>query len=95
MVDISNPVITALRERVSDKGSQKDVANEIGVSTTHLSDVLSGNRNLGGKILDRLGFVKITLHVKKEHVGRVLRVLDATLSGDTRMQKLIDKAIKK
>jgi transcriptional regulator with XRE-family HTH domain len=46
--------IRILRQR-SAKTTQKQVAADLGVSAPYLSDVLAGKRDVGPKILERLG----------------------------------------
>lgn len=48
-----------LREACIDAGSQRAWATEHGVSPVYVSDVLSGRREPGEKILDALGLRKI------------------------------------
>ena len=46
----------ALKRRLAAAGSLRGLARELGVSPTHLSDVMAGQRGMDG-IAERLGFV--------------------------------------
>lgn len=46
-------------------GTQKELAEEIGVSQAFLSDVLAGHREPTGKILDYLGLERVTVYRRK------------------------------
>jgi transcriptional regulator with XRE-family HTH domain len=54
-------VIKALRKLCQSK-SQAQVAADIGVSPSYLSDVLGGRRAPGPKVLDALGLVRSTVY---------------------------------
>lgn len=58
-------VIDRLRAAVAAAGSQKAYAERIGVSQTYLSDVLTGNRSPGEKILAALSLEAIILYQEK------------------------------
>jgi transcriptional regulator with XRE-family HTH domain len=55
-----------LKRCVTAAGSQRALADKIGVSAPYLSDVLNGNRNPGPKVLAYLGLER---HYRKK-VGR-------------------------
>lgn len=76
MVEVKNPVIGYLKNRVKELGSQAAVAEELDISAQHLGDVLAGNRNLGEKVLERLGFEKVVVHVKLHAVPDVVRAIE-------------------
>lgn len=62
---MAHPVITAdqLRSLVSTRiigeRSQKELADELGISTAYLSDFLAGAREPGHKMLTALGYERI------------------------------------
>jgi len=76
MIKISDPVKDYLKRRANELGSQKAVAEEIGISPSHLSDVLSNKRNLGEDVLEQLGFEKVIVHVKSSNVPEVVRAIE-------------------
>lgn len=43
-----------LWQRVKDAGSQKTVADELGISQPYLHDILHGNRGISDRILEQL-----------------------------------------
>lgn len=58
-------VLDRLRAAVAVAGSQKAYAERIGVSQTYLSDVLTGNRAPGEKILTALGLEAVMMYQEK------------------------------
>lgn len=58
-------VLDRLRAAVLAAGSQKAYAEHIGVSQTYLSDVLTGNRAPGEKILTALNLEAIIMYQVK------------------------------
>jgi hypothetical protein len=66
---ISNEeVLAALRQAVSDAGSQRTYATTIGVSQSYLGDVLARRRAAGEKILGALGLRRVVLIAAAEDV---------------------------
>lgn len=59
-----NDVMTILKRETDKAGSQKAYAAAIGVSAQYLSDVLSGTKAPGEKILKALGLRKIAIYVQ-------------------------------
>lgn len=59
-------VLDRLQQMVEQLGSQKAVADKLGIGPAYLSDVLNGRRDPGPAILDALGFKAETVIVKKE-----------------------------
>lgn len=55
-------VMDRLRAAVAAAGSQRAYAEQIGVSQTYLSDVLTGNRTPGEKILTALGLEAVMMY---------------------------------
>lgn len=53
-----------LQRLVSDSGDQKSVAEQLGVSTTYLSEVLRGTKLPGPKILKALGLRRVEVYEK-------------------------------
>ena len=61
-------VLTTLRREVKAAGSQKALAERLGVSNTYLCDVLAGRRDPGDKILVPLGVEKVVTY-RRRHSG--------------------------
>ena len=59
-------VMDRLRAAVAAAGSQKAYAEQIGVSQTYLSDVLTGNRAPGEKILTALSLEAVMMYQEKQ-----------------------------
>lgn len=59
MTDVRT-ILAALRQRVKQIGSQRDVAAAAGCSQQYLSDVLAGRRPPRGKLLFWLGYKTVT-----------------------------------
>lgn len=58
-------VLDRLRAAVQAAGSQRAYAEQIGVSQTYLSDVLTGNRAPGEKILNALSLEAVVMYREK------------------------------
>ncbi len=53
-----------IQRLVDEAGSQKDLAEKLGVSAAYLSDVLQGKREPAGKLLDALGVERVVTYRK-------------------------------
>ncbi len=62
-------VLAALRQAVTVAGSQRAAAAGMGVSQAYLADVIHGRRAAGGRVLDALGFERVTLIVPAAQKG--------------------------
>lgn len=52
-------IIIKIKNRIEERGSQKALAKEWGISEAYLCDILKGNRAPGPKILNPLGMKKV------------------------------------
>lgn len=59
-------LIERLRDAVNRAGSQKDFAQQHGISEQYLSDVLRSRREPGQKILDALGVERVVRYQVKQ-----------------------------
>lgn len=59
-------VLRKLQARMEEVGSQKALADEIGVSQPYLSDVLKGKRDPGPSILSHLGLKKSAVYEEEK-----------------------------
>lgn len=59
--DLRN-IVTGLIEL---RGSQKAVADDLGISQAYLGDVLRGRRGVGEKMAEKLGWEKIEIFRRK------------------------------
>lgn len=62
-------VLAALAQSVAAGGNQLSWCKQNGISPAYLSDVLSGRRDPGPKILDALGLEPVTLYQPKLQQG--------------------------
>ncbi len=61
-----NEVLALLRARAEKAGSQRALAERLGVTPAYLSDVLQGRREPGPKILAALGLRRVEMYLKAE-----------------------------
>ena len=64
IVENVNP-IAELHNAVAWAGSQKQWADDHGISYAYVSDVLQGKREPGDKVLDALGLVKVVTYQRR------------------------------
>lgn len=76
MTEVSNAAIEELKRRIRSKGSQKAVAAELEISPAYLNDILMGKRNLSDNVLEKLGYEKVTVHVKVNSVPDIVRAIE-------------------
>lgn len=60
----SREIAEQVKQHVSYKIRQRDIARKLGVSNSYLSDFLAGNREAGPKILKALGFQTVPYYRK-------------------------------
>ncbi len=72
---LPDPVVTELHKRIEKSGTQKVVASELEISESFLTEILKGRRTASPSLLEKLGFVRITLHVKSEQADSVVRAI--------------------
>lgn len=53
-----------LRHAVEDAGSQKALAQRLGISTSYVSDLLAGKRKISARILAKLGLRAVVSYVR-------------------------------
>ena len=88
-------VLAEIDKRIETLGSQKAVADELGTSESLITEIKKGRRSAPLSVVAKLGFMRITFHVRATHAPRVVRVLEAALSEDAHLQKLLDKVLSK
>lgn len=57
-------VIAMLEQMAGELGSQKDLAQQLGIAPSYLSDVMAGKREPGDKIIRQLGLKKVVVYEK-------------------------------
>jgi Helix-turn-helix. len=95
IIRLPNLVLDELSRRVEASGSKKAVAEQLEISQQHLGDIMSGKRTVGPNLLEKLGFVKISFHARRENALRVVRILEVALNEEKHMQRLMDKVLEK
>jgi transcriptional regulator with XRE-family HTH domain len=88
---IHDPVPDELRKRVEDSGSQKAVADELGISAQHLGDILRGRRTAGPALLEKLGFARVTMHVKTNTLPDVVSAIDDVIKENAGSDSVVEK----
>lgn len=58
----SKDVRAELRDMLKDAGSQASLARQLGITPTHMGDLLDGTREPGAKVLPALGLKKVILY---------------------------------
>ncbi len=65
IVACEHDMLDLVSEMVWARGSQKAVALELGISTTHLGDILRGKKSIGPHVAGKLGWERVTVFRKK------------------------------
>ena len=63
--DSVDEIAEALRDRINYKTTQNDLAKQLGISHSHLSEVLSGKKKVGPVILEKLGYDPMPRYAKR------------------------------
>ena len=88
-------VANELRARIEKIGSAKKVAEELEIPQSMITEILKGRRMASPTIAEKLGFVRITFHVKRDRVLQVIHLLKMALEEDAHFQRLLDKVLEK
>ena len=90
MVDVNSLVIDELKEQIRARGSQKAFADEIDLSPAYINDIIKGRRDLSDNVIEKLGFERITVFVKKNDVRIVESLIRAALGTNlSRIKKVL------
>jgi plasmid maintenance system antidote protein VapI len=57
-------LLQVIQEMVGSWGSQKAVADHLGISNAYMSDILAGNRTISGEVAKKLGYKRIVRFAK-------------------------------
>lgn len=71
-----DPAKQAIRELIDEKGTQAAAAEALGISPSFINDILHGKRNISKPVLTKLGFERVTVHVRSERVPHVMRAIE-------------------
>jgi hypothetical protein len=86
---------TELRKRIEQAGTQKAAAEQLEISAQHLGDLLHGNRTASPSLLEKLGLVKVVVHVKYAAAPLVVSAIGDALEEADRMVQLKSRLVKK
>ncbi len=92
---LTDVFITELGERIKTLGTQEAVAKELEISPSLVTEFLKGRRIPSPAVLKKLGFTRISFHIRTERVKPVVRLIKMALSEDEHMQRLLDKVLEK
>jgi hypothetical protein len=84
MAKITSPAIEDLERLVIEKGSKKAAAESLGIHPSYLGEILNGTRDLSESVLEKLGYEKVTVHVKTDAVASALAAIEAALKEAAR-----------
>lgn len=79
MTDVPNLALEYLRARVNSAGSQTAAAKELGIPLSQLNEVLSGRRDISKGMLEKIGFDKVEIHIRKEDRVKLVRAINPTV----------------
>ncbi len=65
VVACEHDLLDIISQLVMVRGSQKAVADELGVSKAHLGDILHGKKAIGPTVADKLGWKRMTVFMRK------------------------------
>lgn len=63
-------IVKYIRARAAEIGTQKALADKLGISDAYLSDVLNGRKEPGAAILDPLDLERVVTYRRKRAVSR-------------------------
>lgn len=78
---LPDPVIDELRRKIKASGSQKAAADELEISPSLITEILQGRRTASPSLLEKLGLVKIVVHVKSEKASDVFRAIETVINA--------------
>lgn len=84
MAGITSQAIEDLKQLVKEKGSKKAAAEALGIHPSYLGEILNGTRDLSESVLEKLGYEKVTIHVKTGAVPDVVSVIETALNEAAR-----------
>lgn len=65
----SKDVRAELRDMLKEAGSRAALARKLGITATHVGDLLNGNRDPGDKVLPLLGLKKVIFYTDSRRGG--------------------------
>lgn len=81
MPEIKDPVLKELDLLIAKHGSKQACAEAFGLYPSQFSDILHGRRNIPPKILEQLGYTRLTIHVKNDRVPAVVRAIEKAVAA--------------
>jgi hypothetical protein len=79
MADLIDLAIEELQKRVDAAGSRAAAAKELNISPSQLSDVLNRRRDFSRGMLEKMGFDKVVIHIKKQDKSKLVKAIEPTV----------------
>jgi len=95
MTEVNSLVIEDLKKLIKTKGSSQAAAEHLGFSPSYLSEIMKGRRALSDNFLERLGYVRLIVHVKTADVPAIVQAIESAQGDAAHMQTLKSKVMKK
>lgn len=73
---VSDPAREELEKLIAQHGSQTAAARKLDISASLLNDIILGKRNISRTVLSKLGFVRVTIHVREDRLPRVMKAIE-------------------
>jgi transcriptional regulator with XRE-family HTH domain len=78
---VENPVLEKIKSLVEKTGSQMEVAKQLGIGSSYLSEILKGTRPISETVARKLGYFRVitflrvdgTLTGKGDEIGAVIK----------------------
>lgn len=79
MEDITDPAREELERLIAKVGTQKAAADKLGLSTSVVNDIVLGRRPISRNVLGKLGYERVTIHVKSERLPRLMKAIEKVI----------------
>ena len=79
MDDIKDPAREELEGLIAKEGSQRAAADKLGTSPAVINDIVLGRRNISRFVLSKLGYERVTIHVKTDKLPRLMKAIEKVI----------------
>lgn len=79
MDDIKDPAREELEGLIAKEGSQRAAADKLGTSPSVINDIVLGRRNISRSVLSKLGYERVTIHVKTDKLPRLMKAIEKVI----------------
>lgn len=76
MEEIKDPAREELEKLIAKEGSQRAAADMLGTSPSVINDIVLGRRNISRTVLSKLGYERVTIHVKTDKLPRLIKAIE-------------------